>query len=117
MQVHVLHYDAFVTVAGLGNPAGVVLDAQGLSDDAMQQIAAAMGFNETAFVLPSDRADLRIRYWTPGHEVNLCGHATIATVWAPCAHLCDAFNRARVNPSTHRFPTPTSTILIVYTVY
>lgn len=82
MQVHVLHYDAFATVPHHGNPAGVVLDAPGLSDDAMQQIAVAMGFNETAFVLPSDRADLRIRYWTPGHEVNLCGHATVATMFA-----------------------------------
>lgn len=45
----------------------------------MQTIARAVGFNETAFVLPSARADLRLRYFTPGHEVDLCGHATVGT--------------------------------------
>jgi PhzF family phenazine biosynthesis protein len=63
----------------MGNPAGVLLDADGLADSAMQAIARAVGFNETAFVLPSTRADLRLRYFTPGHEVDLCGHATVAT--------------------------------------
>jgi PhzF family phenazine biosynthesis protein len=61
----------------MGNPAGVLLDADGLSPAAMQAIAHAVGFNETAFVLPSARADLRLRYFTPGHEVDLCGHATV----------------------------------------
>ncbi|MGE7947340.1 PhzF family phenazine biosynthesis isomerase [Lysinibacillus sp. NPDC093688] len=37
---------------------------------------------ETAFALKSDKADLRIRYFTPGHEMNLCGHATMATIYA-----------------------------------
>jgi PhzF family phenazine biosynthesis protein len=45
----------------------------------MQAIAHAVGFNETAFALPSARADLRLRYFTPGHEVDLCGHATVGT--------------------------------------
>ena len=44
----------------------------------MQAIARSVGFNETVFVLPSAKADFRFRYFTPGHEVNLCGHATIA---------------------------------------
>lgn len=63
----------------MGNPAGVLLDADGLGEAAMQAIAHAVGFNETAFVLPSARADLRLRYFTPGHEVDLCGHATVGT--------------------------------------
>jgi PhzF family phenazine biosynthesis protein len=75
----VLHVDAFAAWPGMGNPAGVLLDAEGLADSAMQAIARAVGFNETAFVLPSTRADLRLRYFTPGHEVDLCGHATVAT--------------------------------------
>lgn len=41
-----------------------------------------MGFNETSFPMESDIADLRIRYFTPGHEINLCGHATMATIHA-----------------------------------
>ena len=39
-------------------------------------------FNETAFPLKSDHANVRIRFFTPGHEINLCGHATMATIYA-----------------------------------
>lgn len=48
----------------------------------MQQIAFEVGFNETAFALQSNKADLRIRFFTPGHEMNLCGHATMAMISA-----------------------------------
>ena len=84
--MRVLHFDAFSARPGRGNPAGVVLDAKGLSEAAMQAIARAVGFNETAFVLPSTRADLRLRYFTPGHEVDLCGHATVGSVVALHQH-------------------------------
>jgi PhzF family phenazine biosynthesis protein len=70
----------------MGNPAGVVLDSDGLSDTTMQAIAHAVGFNETAFVLSSIRADLRLRYFTPGHEVDLCGHATVGAFVALHQH-------------------------------
>ncbi len=86
MPARVLHFDAFAPRPGMGNPAGVVLDADGLSDATMQAIAQAVGFNETAFVLPSTRADLRLRYFTPGHEVDLCGHATVASFVALHQH-------------------------------
>ncbi len=79
MPARVLHFDAFAPRPGMGNPAGVVLDADGLSDATMQAIARAVGFNETAFVLPSRVAGLRLRYFTPGHEVDLCGHATVGS--------------------------------------
>ncbi|WP_326099695.1 PhzF family phenazine biosynthesis protein [Paenibacillus pabuli] len=61
-----------------GNPAGVVLQAEHLSDSQMQEIARQVGFSETAFVMPSDQADFKVRYFTPSDEVDLCGHATIA---------------------------------------
>lgn len=80
--VQVYHYDAFSTEANKGNPAGIVLDAENLTDLEMQEIASSVGFNETAFPIRSDKADLRIRFFTPGHEMNLCGHATIATIYA-----------------------------------
>lgn len=48
----------------------------------MREVAAKVGFNETAFPLKSDKADLRIRYFTPGREINLCGHATMAVIYA-----------------------------------
>lgn len=80
--VRVFHYDAFSSKPNKGNPAGVVLDADGLTEKEMQDIAMKVGFNETSFPMESDIADLRIRYFTPGHEMNLCVHATMATIHA-----------------------------------
>ncbi|WP_309118322.1 PhzF family phenazine biosynthesis isomerase [Paenibacillus sp.] len=77
----VFHYDAFSAIANKGNPAGVVLNADTLEAAEMQSIAREVGFNETVFVLSSNKADLRVRYFTPGHEMNLCGHATIASLY------------------------------------
>ncbi|MCF7755785.1 PhzF family phenazine biosynthesis isomerase [Paenibacillus xylanexedens] len=80
-NITVYHYDAFSTVPGQGNPAGVVFDADHFSETEMQQIAYKVGFNETVFVLNSEVADVRLRYFTPGHEINLCGHATMASLY------------------------------------
>ncbi|WP_338543815.1 PhzF family phenazine biosynthesis isomerase [Paenibacillus tundrae] len=79
--IQVLHYDAFSSEPNMGNPAGVVLDADHLSEKEMQSIARSVGFNETAFVLRSRQADYKLRYFTPGHEINLCGHATMASMY------------------------------------
>ncbi len=81
-NVTVLHIDAFSAIPGKGNPAGVVLNGREWTDEQMQEIARKVGFNETAFVVPTDKADLGIRYFTPGHENNLCGHATMGTIFA-----------------------------------
>jgi PhzF family phenazine biosynthesis protein len=70
--------DAFTREPMSGNPAGVVPDATDLTDDQMASVAAELGASETAFVLPSETADRRLRYFTPEREVDLCGHATIA---------------------------------------
>jgi PhzF family phenazine biosynthesis protein len=80
-QVKVFHYDVFSKEVNKGNPAGVVIES-GLTDEEMQEIALKIGFNETSFLVPSDKEDLRIRYFTPGHEMNLCGHGTMATIYA-----------------------------------
>lgn len=77
----VYHYDAFSNEPNKGNPAGVVLDADELSEADMQAIAYKVGFNETVFVMRSEKADLRLRYFTPGHEIKLCGHATLAALF------------------------------------
>ncbi|MCP3763843.1 PhzF family phenazine biosynthesis isomerase [Domibacillus sp. A3M-37] len=81
-KIDVFHYDAFTTSPGKGNPAGIVLGGQDLTEENMQKIAAEVGFNECAFPIPSDAADIRIRYFTPGHEMPLCGHATMASMAA-----------------------------------
>ncbi len=72
--------DAFTDEPLSGNPAGVVPEADGLAVDQMQAIATEMAVSETAFLSSSDAADYRIRYFTPTQEVDLCGHATIASV-------------------------------------
>ncbi len=77
----VLHYDAFSSRVNMGNPAGIVLNANDLDVHAMQSIAKSVGFNETVFVMNSDNADVRLRYFTPGHEINLCGHATVGSMY------------------------------------
>ena len=81
-KVMVYHYDAFSNIPNMGNPAGVVFNSETLTEEQMREVAEKVGFNETAFPLKSDKADLRIRFFTPGHEINLCGHATMATLYA-----------------------------------
>jgi PhzF family phenazine biosynthesis protein len=78
----VLRYAAFAEVPGGGNPAGVVLDARGLDDAAMQRVAADVGFSETAFAVPLEGRRWRLRYFSPQAEVPFCGHATVATAVA-----------------------------------
>ncbi|WP_066054407.1 PhzF family phenazine biosynthesis protein [Robertmurraya korlensis] len=80
-KIIAFHYDVFSKEVNKGNPAGVVMET-GLSTEEMQQIALEIGFNETSFPVLSDKADLQIRYFTPGHEMNLCGHGTMATIYA-----------------------------------
>jgi len=72
--------DAFTSEPFAGNPAAVVLDADGLSDAQMQSIAAEFNLSETTFVLPptSSEGDYRFRWFTPTVEVSMCGHATVA---------------------------------------
>jgi len=70
---------AFTEDINGGNLAGVVLDADLLSEEEMQKIAKEIGYSETAFVMKSLKADFRLRFFTPVAEVDLCGHATIAT--------------------------------------
>lgn len=75
--------DVFVRGPGGGNPVPLVADAQGMSETDMQQVAARHG-HESAFVLPpsADGADLRLRFFVPRHEMEMCGHATVGALWA-----------------------------------
>lgn len=84
--VEVYVVNAFVADNQGGNPAGVVLNGAALSVPQMQAIAADLGYSETAFVLPSEQADFRVRFFTPNSEVEFCGHATVG-VFATLFHL------------------------------
>lgn len=85
MRAEVLIYDAFSDMPGKGNPAGVVLSGHELSDFQMQEIARKLNFNETAFVI-RNKDNICLRYFTPGREVPMCGHATIAAMYALVEH-------------------------------
>ncbi|MFR9795182.1 PhzF family phenazine biosynthesis protein [Streptomyces sp. MS06] len=82
----VLHYSAFAADPSGGNPAGVVLDASALDDDAMIAVAAGLGYSESAFLTPGpdpdDSRSFTLRFFSPKAEVDFCGHATVATAVA-----------------------------------
>lgn len=80
--MEVLRYAAFSTDPAGGNPAGVVLDATGVSDAEMQRVAAEVGYSETAFLVPRGAGRFEVRYFSPKAEVPFCGHATIASAAA-----------------------------------
>ncbi len=62
-----------------GNPLCVFEDARGLDDEQMQALARQMNLSETTFVLPSERADARVRIFTPAFEMPFAGHPTLGT--------------------------------------
>jgi len=73
--------NAFADAPFAGNPAAVVPLERWLPDEAMQAMAAQHNLSETAFVLPAPEGGLDLRWFTPGVEVPLCGHATLATAF------------------------------------
>lgn len=79
--IRIFQVDAFTTSRFAGNPAGVVLGAEQLTDADMQLIARELNNGDTAFVLPPDAPDhdLRVRFFTPRKEAPFVGHATLAT--------------------------------------
>ncbi|MFR2828085.1 MAG: PhzF family phenazine biosynthesis isomerase [Enterocloster bolteae] len=72
--------DSFTRDRFHGNPAGVVPDAKGLTDEQMLRIARELNNSETAFMFETDSPDynIEVRFFTPTTEVPICGHATIA---------------------------------------
>jgi PhzF family phenazine biosynthesis protein len=75
--------NVFAAGPGGGNPAPIVLDASGMTDDEMREVARASG-HESGFVrasAPGSEAAFELRFWVPNHEMSMCGHATVAAVW------------------------------------
>jgi predicted PhzF superfamily epimerase YddE/YHI9 len=82
MQVPIVTVDAFTDQVFSGNPAGVCLLESPLSDEQMQSVAMEMNLSETAFVLKtSQRGHFSLRWFTPTLEIDLCGHATLASAF------------------------------------
>src|SRR5215472_14834349 len=74
--------DAFADSRYRGNPAAVIVRPAGFpSARRMQAVAGDLPVPTTAFVVPESDVRYRIRWFTPKKELNVCGHATIATAW------------------------------------
>lgn len=78
MKLPIYQIDAFTSRMFSGNPAAVVLLDAWLPDDTLRAIAAENNLSETAFVIPQGEV-MPLRWFTPTVEVDLCGHATLAT--------------------------------------
>jgi len=76
-----LQIDAFTDRGLAGNPCAVVFETDDMDAELMQAIALEMNLSETAFVRRSKIADFAARYFTPGEEIPMAGHPTIATVF------------------------------------
>ena len=81
MRIPFTQVDAFADAAFGGNPAAVMLLSAWLDDAVLLAIAQENNLSETAFLVPSDgeEADFELRWFTPGDEVEMCGHATLAS--------------------------------------
>jgi PhzF family phenazine biosynthesis protein len=64
--IKVIHYDAFSNVPNMGNPAGVVLNGEDLSEEQMREVAEKVGFNKTAFPLKSNKHLFLENEWAVG---------------------------------------------------
>ena len=79
-KYRIYQVDSFTKERFHGNPAGVVPNAEGLTEEQMQQIARELNNSETAFIFESNSPDydVEVRFFTPTVEVPICGHATVA---------------------------------------
>jgi PhzF family phenazine biosynthesis protein len=89
MKIPVFQIDAFTDAPFSGNPAAVCPLNEWLPDHVMQSIALEMNLSETAFFVPSadKAADYDLRWFSPVVEVDLCGHATLASGHVVLSHL------------------------------
>ncbi|MBI5490522.1 MAG: PhzF family phenazine biosynthesis protein [Deltaproteobacteria bacterium] len=86
MQIPLFQIDAFAERVFSGNPAAVCPLVSWLPDAVMQAVAAENNLSETAFFVPQDDG-YAIRWFTPRTEVDLCGHATLASAHVVLRHL------------------------------
>ncbi|GAA4729696.1 PhzF family phenazine biosynthesis protein [Flavisolibacter ginsenosidimutans] len=80
MKLAIYQVDAFAETVFKGNPAAVVPLEEWLEDELMQQIAAENNLSETAFFVKTDEG-YHLRWFTPEYEIDLCGHATLASAY------------------------------------
>ncbi|MDH5679617.1 MAG: PhzF family phenazine biosynthesis isomerase, partial [Nitrospinota bacterium] len=82
MNITIFCVDAFTNQPFRGNPAAVVILDKEAPEGWMQNVAAEMNLAETAFVVQQSPGQYGLRWFTPTMEVDLCGHATLASAFA-----------------------------------
>jgi predicted PhzF superfamily epimerase YddE/YHI9 len=92
MRIPIYQVDAFTSRVFTGNPAAVCPLERWLDDATMQAIGAENNLAETAFVV-YEHGDWRIRWFTPAIEIDLCGHATLASGHVVLRHLEPSLDR------------------------
>lgn len=115
MAMDILRLAAFSDADQGGNPAGVWIGEKFPDDAIMQQVAAEVGYSETAFAVPQGDG-FRVRYFSPEAEVPFCGHATIALGAALAGRFGEglfklSLNEAQISVEGHRDGTLTSAAL------
>ena len=91
--------DAFTDEPFSGNPAAVCVTERALSDDVMLKLAIENNLSETAFAVGSD-GEYRLRWFTPGGEIDLCGHATLATGFVILNHIEPGASQVRFDTAS-----------------
>jgi PhzF family phenazine biosynthesis protein len=96
MSLPLYQVDAFTDTSFAGNPAAVCVLPAPKKPNWMQQVAGEMNLSETAFLRPQANGTYRLRWFTPTDEVDLCGHATLAS-----AHVAWTEGLASVEAPVH----------------
>lgn len=87
MKLTLYQVDAFTNTLFGGNPAAVIPLEKWIDESLMQKLALENNLSETAFFVPKSRSNFEIRWFTPLSEINLCGHATLASAFVLHSHL------------------------------
>ncbi|HZS52990.1 MAG TPA: PhzF family phenazine biosynthesis protein [Bryobacteraceae bacterium] len=103
-EIPIYQVDAFTSALFSGNPAAICPLKQWLPDDQLQAIAAENNLSETAYFV-RDGERYHLRWFTPGCEVDLCGHATLASAYV-------LFNELGENGDLLRFQTKSGELLV-----
>jgi len=95
MQIPIYQVDAFAKRLFAGNPAAVCPLDEWLPDDKLQSIALENNLAETAYFVPNGDGRYKLRWFTPAVEVDLCGHATLASAFVIMTELNPSVREAR----------------------
>lgn len=99
MELSIYQVDAFTSRVFGGNPAAIVSLSEWLPDVMLQSIAIENNLAETAYIIRKAEGRWDLRWFTPVREIDLCGHATLASAYVIFQHLDPARAAFRSTPA------------------